>query len=148
MPEADDMLRGYLADRDEPCPGCAYNLRALTGSRCPECNQELTLRVGLVEQKLAWFITGLAGIAMPTGFCAILACYAFARVVRMRGSGPPMWQVWLILIGAVIGLAVLIAWIRARRRVGRAPPQTRWVWCAVAIGVSLVCPIAFLCLVR
>ena len=45
MPDANDMLRLYLAERDEACPGCGYNLRGLSGERCPECARELVLAV-------------------------------------------------------------------------------------------------------
>lgn len=45
MPDANEMLRLYLAERDEACPGCGYNLRGLSGERCPECARELALAV-------------------------------------------------------------------------------------------------------
>ena len=46
--EADtDVLRRFLHNRDAPCPRCGYNLRNLEGARCPECGDELVLRVNL-----------------------------------------------------------------------------------------------------
>lgn len=41
------MLKSFLAQRDVPCPNCAYNLHGLQNSICPECRQELTLCVSL-----------------------------------------------------------------------------------------------------
>jgi hypothetical protein len=38
-----ERLRVYLAGRDVACPGCRYNLRDLTGRRCPECGLTLDL---------------------------------------------------------------------------------------------------------
>ncbi len=38
-------LASYLADRDEPCPACRYNLRGATGVKCPECGHPLALSI-------------------------------------------------------------------------------------------------------
>lgn len=37
---ARDLLR-FLAAYDEDCPGCGFNLRALTQPRCPECGRQI-----------------------------------------------------------------------------------------------------------
>lgn len=34
-----------LAERDEPCPKCGYNLRGIGSSKCPECGEAVTFRV-------------------------------------------------------------------------------------------------------
>jgi hypothetical protein len=47
-----ERMRQFLRDHDVPCPGCGYNLRGLTGLGCPECDQELELRVNLAEPSL------------------------------------------------------------------------------------------------
>lgn len=38
-----DLVRLYLADRDEPCQRCRYNLRGTDGAACPECGESLRL---------------------------------------------------------------------------------------------------------
>ena len=60
-------LRAFLAGRDVECPGCGYNLRDLGGSRCPECGDELVLRVGLAEPRQGALIAGLIGLAAGAG---------------------------------------------------------------------------------
>jgi len=35
--DPDAVLRGWLAQRDEPCPACGYNLRGTDGRACPGC---------------------------------------------------------------------------------------------------------------
>jgi predicted amidophosphoribosyltransferase len=52
----DTFLTAFLAGRDQPCPQCQYNLRDLQGTRCPECGEELALRVNIAEprQRLRW----------------------------------------------------------------------------------------------
>lgn len=36
-----ELLKTYGVDRDLPCPRCKYNLRGLTGDRCPECGKHV-----------------------------------------------------------------------------------------------------------
>lgn len=43
MVPSPDPLIAYLAENDAPCPGCGYNLRALTSCTCPECGREIVL---------------------------------------------------------------------------------------------------------
>src|SRR5690348_785690 len=43
------LVSGYLADRDEPCPRCGYNLRGVESEQCPECGERLEL--GLVRRR-------------------------------------------------------------------------------------------------
>ncbi len=44
MTEA-ELLSGYLAGRDVPCPGCGYSLLGLTRPVCPECGSGLALKL-------------------------------------------------------------------------------------------------------
>jgi hypothetical protein len=69
--ESDEaFLIRYLAERDEPCPLCGYDLRALTSPRCPECGEALRAGVGLAQpQVMAWValtapLVASAGIAL------------------------------------------------------------------------------------
>ena len=119
MPDDHGMLTTYLAERDEPCPGCAYNLRGLTGPRCPECNQELQVRVGLVEPRLGEYLAALCGLLAGVGMATLeLGIVAYAS---LRYGGPPRREAWPIIgipgVGLVclsVGLALLL------RRRGRA----------------------------
>ncbi len=64
------MLERFVAGRDVFCPACGYNLRDLHTDRCPECGDELVLRVNMAEQKLGLFITCVIGLAVGLGFNA------------------------------------------------------------------------------
>ncbi len=68
MAEDVDRLREYLAERDEACPSCGYNLRGLTGQACPECGLGLTLRVGLTEPATGVLIAAIVGLAVGVGW--------------------------------------------------------------------------------
>jgi uncharacterized paraquat-inducible protein A len=39
------LLASHLADRDQPCPACAYNLRGCAQNHCPECGAAISLAV-------------------------------------------------------------------------------------------------------
>jgi hypothetical protein len=117
LDEPPDQLVTFLTERDEPCPGCGYNLRGLTTDRCPECHQRLALRVGLAEPRLGVFIGGVVGLACGWGFGA--ATLAMGAVFRApaRDLVPPLACV--VVNGAVIAL-----WVRRRRLVsGLAAPR-------------------------
>lgn len=144
-----DSLRAFLATRDVPCPCCNYNLRALPGSRCPECNQELVLQVGLVEPKLAWFVTGLVGIGMGFGFSALLLGYALFHGLLASRAGVPNEFVPPVITGTLVGAALLALWLFARRRFFAAKPATtRWSAALLASTLGLVCPLWFILTVK
>ena len=149
MPDnATDMLRIFLAERDVACPACAYNLRALTTTRCPECNQELKLQVGLAEPRIAWFITGLVGVGMGFGFSALLVLYGVYHGFFTSGGGNPGARfIAPVLVGATVGAALLGAWLRARRHLGRRPAEVRWTLALLAAAAALACPIWFIIVV-
>mgnify|MGYP006289825907 CR=1 FL=1 len=69
MSDHDDarLLQTFLADRDEPCPVCGYNLRQLQSDRCPECGRALQLRVGSVEPRLFWYLVMLLPLMCSAG---------------------------------------------------------------------------------
>ena len=148
MPDDHGMLTTYLAERDDACPGCGYNLRGLTGTRCPECNQELRLRVGLVELRLAWFVTGLIGIGMGLGFSALLLMYAVTDRLFAQYRGPPGQVWWPLAAGTVLGGALLAGWVLNRRRWALHSAQRRWALVFAAWILSLVGPVWFMFTVR
>lgn len=52
----DELVKAFLADRDELCTACGYNLRGATDARCPECGASIQLRIGGDSRQLrsAW----------------------------------------------------------------------------------------------
>ena len=149
MSERDDVLRMHLAGRDEECPGCGYNLRDLTGTRCPECNQGLVIRVGLAEARMAWFVTGVVGIAMGMGFCLMVTIWAGATLLkRGGGGGPRLVEVVPLLVGSVVGVALMCWWVRARGRLSGGTAERRWCWAGGMTAIALVFPAWFLAMVR
>jgi hypothetical protein len=137
------FLVDYLRDRDEACPACKYNLRNLTGVRCPECGEELQLRVSPVEPKQAAPIAGLIGLCMGLGLNAMLLIYAG---IEMIGRGRPVrgFMVAFIIYNAVacvIHVAAVRIWLWKWRSIRRAK-QRRW-WVVLAWGLSIANVIGF-----
>lgn len=129
------MLRLFLAGRDEACPACEYNLRDLQMPRCPECGLDLELRLALSEPKQAAFVAGLVVIAAGLGFnLFLLAYFVFMMVVR-RNFGPRIWDIWPVVPGTLTSLAMLAAWLWARRRLRRMSALARW---SLVLGAALM----------
>lgn len=159
------LLRSYLANRDVPCPGCRYNLRALRGDRCPECGEAIVLRVHLAEPRLAVFLLGLIPLTMSLGFGGLLTLLAmlvtalqrggpsaslyphffqhfgpspsfYGYFVQRGGPGPSFYGYFLML--TLMSLAGTVAWLRSRRRLGRLSLrwQHAWVWGCWAFAAS------------
>ena len=122
------ILRTYLAQRDVPCPVCAYNLRGSEGPKCPECGARLDLRVGSIDLRLGPWLLCVLAVAVPLGFSGILAVLA---LIAARRS--PSWRVddW-ILLGAMWAFAIicagLLTWVvRRRARLLRRSSRGQWV---------------------
>lgn len=132
MPEQDtppaDSLRAFLATRDAPCPCCGYNLRALPGSHCPECNQQLHLVVGLVEPKLGAYLAALCGLLAGIGMAVVFLCIV-GYMFLTRGGRPRTGELWIVLGIPTLSLGVLsillfIALQRPVRTWFRTAPRT------------------------
>lgn len=67
-----DLLRTFLADRDEPCPNCGYNLRGVGHDRCPECGQQVCIGVRMVEPRMGLLIGTIAGLMLAVGPASVL----------------------------------------------------------------------------
>ena len=119
-PQADlDALRDYLATRDAPCPSCGYNLRALTTGTCPECNQEIALRVSLVDPRVGLFLVGVVGWALGAGFSVLLLLYGGIVILQYGNLSPgdPFFQI--LLTGAFLQGGVLLCLLIYNRSIRR-----------------------------
>src|SRR5690242_19299363 len=76
-----DLLIRFLAERDAPCPTCGYNLRNLQGTRCPECGDDLVLKVNVADARLAPLISGLVGLSAGAGLNGLLVLYGLIRLM-------------------------------------------------------------------
>jgi len=115
----DAFLKAFLAERDAPCPCCGYNVRGLSVKRCPECNQELELRVGLVEPKLGAYLAALAGPLAGTGMAALFfGIVMYFTVGEGPARGREAWPIYGVSsISAAILAALLVLMLRRRTRV-------------------------------
>ncbi len=120
-----EMLRAFLAEHDEPCPMCRYNLRGIAGGVCPECGEGLRLAVRRDSAHPGWYTIGRLGIIIA----------AALHVAPMLLFLP--WSVWLTVIllpGSAVSLLTLAAWVGLRHRVARAGTLTRA--CIVLIAAT------------
>ncbi len=116
------LLREFLAGRDVECPQCRYNLRDLTGNRCPECGDEVVIRLNMAEPKLAMWIAGLVGLASGAGFSGLLLVYIVIQLL-IRPNFGPMDELWKFIGITFAGFAIegtaVYFWIRKMRWIRR-----------------------------
>lgn len=141
-----EAVRAYVAERDVPCPGCGYNLRGLTGERCPECNEALEVRIGLAEPRMGAFIACVVGLAVGAGAAGLWELGALVMCLRLGWPGgrevfwimgyPPLM---LMLEGAALWWLVSAAgrrWLRSRPPGGaRAAALGAW---GLTMGLFIV----------
>jgi hypothetical protein len=133
-PESPEVTarRAHLSQCDEPCPGCGYNLRGVTGAVCPECGDFLRWPLREAGGKVHWWV-GLAGMT-----CTYMFLVALAASV--------LWGDWVLSVIAVLflvdGPRLLRRWLRNRRAFARLPrhqqQQLAAAWWLAAIFCGLL----------
>jgi hypothetical protein len=136
------FLTSYLRDRDTACPGCGYNLRGLTKDVCPECQQQLTLRVGLTEPKFKLWLTAMIGASCGAGFNVLLFTYFLIIIATDEDYPPDYWTLAAPLVGipALFFLCLLWALLAFGRGIRRASVRARVhivlvVWILVVVNL-------------
>lgn len=126
-----ELIR-FLENRDAPCPGCGYNLRGLTGTTCPECNQAIELRIALSEPRIGAYLGAVCGLLVGGGMAAVML--GIFVVVSMFEGWPPrrywfaMFGITGIAIGTLLGLGAMLLMGRGRKWFRRRGPTGRsWV---------------------
>jgi len=142
-----ELIRAFLARRDVACPGCGYNLRGLAGTRCPECEREITLGVSRSEQG-RW--RGPAVVLLG----AILLALGVQIVLWLVGVGlaagfPPLLRLSMfVLLGAMVAESVVLARliVALRQRVETAAGWGLWwlgvhaaaLWASVVVNLLVL----------
>ena len=130
----EQLLLEYLSSRDVACPRCAYNLRALTSPRCPECGEELKLKIATTEPYLKAWITLAASIAALAGvgilFLCLITRFGWPPYMRISGDIATVFSfVSPVLLWPVIALRRKFAWM---------PRSAQWVIAVIAFAASAI----------
>ncbi|MDX2146256.1 MAG: hypothetical protein SFZ23_01940 [Planctomycetota bacterium] len=134
----------FLASRDVPCPSCGYNLRGLVATVCPECNQELQIRVGLRDPRLGVWITAVIVQAIGVGFTGLLCLFVLVVWIFRRSPGPPPAEVFsFALVPCLAQMPFLIALLARGKRIRRSPALTRWGLLALATLLTITSFLVF-----
>jgi hypothetical protein len=125
---ADEMLRAFLAAQDAACPQCSYNLRGLHDRRCPECGEELVLRVNLTEPKQGCLIAGLVGLSAGAGLNGLLLIFMAIKLTFDRNGGGFVDRFGLVNgAGLLVEGTAMLLWIWRWRQIRRVPGAVRVV---------------------
>lgn len=138
-----EALRAFLAEHDEPCPACGYNLRGLTGEACPECGEALRLRVGMVEPRMKLYLGGLVGLACGTGFDGIILLWVVYEQVWGGGVGMDLGESMPLIVGLAVCGGAMAWWLRARVWIRHRSVGMRWLLVAGCWALSGLAGIAF-----
>jgi hypothetical protein len=137
-----ELLRRYLAGRDVLCPQCKYNLRDLSGTICPECGEELVLRVQPVEPRQAAPLAGVITLSLGAGFNLLLLLFIAIEYVHGGADGTPPAPIMLhTVIGSAVMSGLVGLWLWQWRRIRRLDPYRRWLLvaaCGLAVLIDLV----------
>lgn len=138
MPSDSEMflLNLYMAEHDDACPRCDYNLHGLTGSICPECGEPIVLGVRPAHDNFAAPITGLIGLSAGAGFCGVLLLFFIREFISFPTRAEEF--IWGLGLALLVDTLLIIGWLRGWRTI--AIINRVWGW-LLALGCWLVPPI-------
>ena len=126
------FLAEYLAVHESPCPRCGYNLHGLRSDRCPECGDQIELRIGLTEPRLGAMITLLVFVSLAFGASTLMGLIAAIQA-------PASW--WeetgarCLLAQWIISSIALPTSLLLRQPFRRLPHSSQWI---IAILTAVV----------
>jgi len=140
-----ELLTAWLADRDQPCPRCGYNLRGLVldpvSARCPECDLPIQLRLAQADAPIGPWLLAYTACAMGLGFDSVVLLTLLVMTAVSGGQGADlallllMTMMFLLAIGSLIGVLMLL---RRRASWARLSKKDRWSRArGVFVGVFL-----------
>jgi len=134
---ASSLLTAFLTEHDHPCPQCEYNLRNLQGTRCPECGEELVLRVNATEPRQGLLIAGLIGLSAGAGLNGLLLIYGVIMSLRgIPGAGAMFWNV--CGLGLLVEGGALLVWLKAWRAIRKQTLSMRTILASACWLVTLL----------
>ncbi|WP_432798796.1 hypothetical protein [Poriferisphaera sp. WC338] len=132
------MLASYLAQWEDYCPSCHYNIHKLTSDTCPECGEKLRLQVALKMPKMGAFIAGLIGLSASAGFPILfLGIFFLAIVGNGYQPGHPYKLTMLYTLFFLINAVFVFLWCRFKLSLIRSKTRFRW---PLALTAWLLCP--------
>ncbi|HYE60546.1 MAG TPA: hypothetical protein VD997_00995 [Phycisphaerales bacterium] len=76
-PDPHAEVIAYLHNRSVPCPRCGYDLRDIQTATCPECGDELVLKIASARPHFAWLIVAMA----PGCFSGVAAVFMMVPII-------------------------------------------------------------------
>jgi len=136
-------LVAWLAEHDEPCPVCGYNVRGLTTSACPECAAPLRLGVTSPQHLLGPWLLAIIACSLALGFDGVILTLLTTAVIvelfaRQTVSVPFMLVGTFVTLGTLSG-GTLWLFIARRRQWRMAQANVQWARAgAVTVAVFII----------
>lgn len=141
--EAGTEVIEFVRGRNVPCPRCGYELRGLEKPRCPECGEELVLKVGSASSHFGWLVLAMA----PGCFSGVAAVILFWPLVITITSnldskrGVPIPVRCAVMFGFVSAASLLLMY-RARGRIMGWTTKRQAAFAAFVWGVHVLAFVA------
>jgi hypothetical protein len=131
--EHDELVRAFLANRDERCPQCRYNLRGVQTPVCPECAAPLVLTFTVAKpSQLTRRLTACAGFTMFLWSASSLAAYLV--VLGIKNFASTWWLAFANVSASAVALTIAVGYVASRGR--QHSRDSRWTH-AVLVGASV-----------
>ena len=155
-PDEIEMLLAFVRDRDASCPNCGYNVRNLTKPICPECQEDLLLKVGSRVYPIRWLLITVAP-GIFTGITSVIVAVLFAiALVNTTNTNVSLGSLKTIPLDAIVlsaffalsAVTAIVIIIMHKRFIRQPQPRqilwAIWLWmihlCAFFIFLINVIP--------
>ena len=113
----------------------------MTTDTCPECGQQLRLRVFLVTPNLGAYVLGLIALAMSLGVTGLGTAYIATNLVFVAGTslrGRMVTFFVFLIIASIVSLVLLVLWVKASHWLRRQRTSFRWALAACCLVAPVV----------
>jgi hypothetical protein len=130
----DDVLNTWLDRFGGNCPVCREHLDMAPDSRCPSCQRQLRLGLGIMRHNAGAWFAGIIALAISLTI-SLFPLLAGLSVMIMDSSTDELgFFAWTLAV-FVVFLAAILVWLKLRSLIQRVP-----IWIAWTLAIMCALP--------